>query len=223
MNNKKINHLTLAVLASAVVLSGCASQSRTGYRCPIGHEGTGSCISMEEVYKHAVSHSGPSPKTGSVIESSAGAGNSSTTPNPFAYGLSPYNETLPAGRPVYEPPRVFRPWVAPSQTGDGRLASGQFQYFATEGKWSYGSMAPQRSDSLFTPARPNDYGFNPVEDPKAKGSLTVAPATGASTVQQTDDFLRGANSQQMRNARGPAPGTKQVNGITQPYTRIGAQ
>lgn len=207
---KRLTAIGLIALAAATT-SGCSSWSKSEYRCPPEKLGTGSCVSMETVYQQALLKTGASSATGSVLnetESYQGAG---ATKNPFATGMTPYNEVARVGRPVYEPGHVYRPWVAPTRDANGHLESDKYKYFATEPKWGYGSMAPSKKDSLFKPARPGEYGFNPVEEKAVVQAGKAAVVVGGSGNPQPNPS---AGNYQM------APGVKQVNGITQPYTRI---
>lgn len=221
--NYRLISLSAAVLSS--VLGGCAISP--AYRCPIDGskpDDGARCSSVSQAYKAGVRN--PGAEYSVFDERSPGA----TAPVPgaagFALGRANPLATAEQGAPVFQQPRVLRPYLAPYVDAQGNLRSGEYGYFSTPGSWNYGTSrkAGQASD-LFAPARPDNLGFTPSAAPAAARPaappVTGAPATSGATGASSAQSPAGASS-----AGGGAPGAvapaapARVDGITQPYQRL---
>lgn len=155
----------LVLLAPAIGATGCMSPK---HKCPLG-EGGYYCASMRETYEAARAGGGD-------------AENVLAAPGMGAEGNAPGAGRLdiPSGRhhlagPVYIPAKPFRLWVAPWTDANGLVHSGEYLYFATPARWSYGPLAlPGAASGVMGPAAPENLGFNPVP-------------VGTSTPQQAAD------------------------------------
>ena len=199
---------TLLTLTAVAALSACSSAPRTpDYACPLNDVAGAKCASVEQAYAASKRMAkGDNTRVQSVFDSRVQQ--SSADAKPFFTGqASSYPEPGVQGMPVYEQPKVMRPWVAPYVDADGNLRSGEYTYFATPGRWNYGELRkPGAASGIFEPAKSSNLGFNPVEavkpppKPASSGNASALPAIAAPS-----------NS----GSATPAAGS-----ITQPYQRL---
>lgn len=214
-------HVFVTAFAAAALLGGCAGFGKPAYQCPLDEADAGKCASMNDAYTAArnVTAGGRSPLERTSVFDSAPAQPGSGTPQPATAapktaGSSPtavapvpvpagvlgaYPEPGNVGMPVFNQPRVFRPWVAPYVDADGNLRSGEYVYFATPGQWNYGTLRrPGEASGIFGPSRQSNLGFKPAP--------TAAPAAPAPSRAPASP--------------GTTPRPDTTDGITQPYQRL---
>lgn len=198
--------LKLTVLAAvATLMAGCAS---TPYECPLSDSPNAKCASTADAYKAA--RTLPKDTRGMTTvfdQSQAAQARTDKADKPYVGAQSSeYPAAGANGMPVFEQPRVFRPWLAPYVDAEGNLRSGEYGYFSTPGRWNYGTLRQAGNASIQGPARPDNLGFNPV-----KAAPKTGPAKPAESRTQ-------AGAPTAPDAQRP-PETK-VGDITQPYQRI---
>jgi type IV conjugative transfer system lipoprotein TraV len=181
---------TLFAGAAVLALTGCMSTPK--HECALDETG-GHCASLEQAYQAA---SGLDDVSGyqNVFESTKKAGRQGTQ------GFAPEGYAQPAerGKPVFVPPKVHRVWTSPWTDSEGQLHGGEYLYFTTPGKWSYGSLrAPGEASGVFKPVLADTYGFTPVV---------------AKKVERNDSAVKAAAQIQAEQAAA----TKTINGVTQP-------
>lgn len=175
-----MNHrpLLLATLALASGLLGACSSAPT-YDCPLVGAGAGKCASTERAYAQAQSvPPGSVGATQSVFQVAVpAAGSRPEAVAPVIGALAKVPGPGQTGMPVFQQPKVMRVWIAPYVDADGNLHSGEYTYFSTPGRWNYGTMKQpgDASSGMFEPAKPGDYGFNPVDNQASTGAAPPAP------------------------------------------------
>lgn len=187
---KKIVFIGVAVFA----LTGCVSSPK--HECPLSDKG-GRCASIDRAYQAAKGVEDVS-QFQSIFEAEKPRPNLS---NP--YTSAGYAQPAERGKPVFVPSKVHRAWTAPWTDSDGHLHGGEYVYFTTPGKWSYGSLrAPGEASGVFQPVMPDTYGFKPVSAKK----------------QERKDVAQQPGTQS-RAAGGTVAG-RTMNGITQPQESL---
>lgn len=220
--NYRLISLSAAVLSS--VLGGCAISP--AYRCPIDGskpEDGARCSSVSQAYKAGVRN----PGADYSVFDERGASVQAPAPAGFALGRANPLATAEQGAPVFQQPRVLRPYLAPYVDAQGNLRSGEYGYFSTPGSWNYGTSrkAGQASD-LFAPARPDNLGFTPSNAPAAAARpsappVSGAPVTGGATNAPLTQSPSGAAPAGGGTPAATAPAAPaRVDGITQPYQRL---
>lgn len=220
--NYRLISLSAAVLSS--VLGGCAISP--AYRCPIDGskpEDGARCSSVSQAYKAGVRNPGADY---SVFDERSASGQVQA-PAGFVLGRANPLATAEQGAPVFQQPRVLRPYLAPYVDAQGNLRSGEYGYFSTPGSWNYGTSrkAGQASD-LFAPARPDNLGFTPSNAPAAAARpsappVSGAPVTGGATNAPLTQSPSGAAPAGGGTPAATAPAAPaRVDGITQPYQRL---
>lgn len=216
---------TFNIFASAAVLAvlaGCSSSPRIpDYACPLNEETAGKCATVSQVYqasRTAVSAadsrvSGPAVQSVFDPRVQAATGQAAA-PSVLAPQLSAYPEPGAGGMPVFQQPKVMRPWVAPYVDADGNLNSGEYVYFSTPGRWNYGELRKPGAagGSMFGPARPENLGFTPntAEAPKTAKPLAPAePPKSAKPVESAGEEVVARPGGQTNAA-----------GVVQPYQRL---
>lgn len=187
-------HRSLLILLSLIALTACAS--RSPYGCPLDASQK-HCRSLEEVYAEARTAPRKSAKPGRGVM----ARDQTNAAPHLAYFARTNPDTVPQGQPVFNQPRVFRPWLAPYVDADGNLRSGEYVYFATPGEWNYGTTrepGAASSATLFAPQRPDQLGFVPVDSSLQKRAASSANAS----------------------APPPPPAVTTRDGVTQPSERL---
>lgn len=211
---KKI--LLASALLTSVLATGCASPS---YECELKPNETGKCASMADSYRAANRVQGSSSKRESVFDNAKEAERAAQVAanQPYFRGQeSGFPDQGEVGMPVYKQPQVHRVWVAPYVDADGNLRSGEYTYFATPGEWNYGSTTRSgQASGIFGPAKPGDYGFNPVDSKKTQTvTTTQAPP-------QPDAPPASANNNAQKSPTGSTTTTTtSVDGVTQPGQRF---
>lgn len=141
----------ILIAIAATLGAGCAAKPRA---CTPGVLTQG-CTSMAETYQAALGGGGD---RGSLFP-----GAEDLKDGKKGTPASPLN--LQAGRhqlagPVFNPPKPFRLGIAPWTDANGILHSGEYIYFTTPGRWSYGPMAlPGSASGVLSPIRPDQLGF----------------------------------------------------------------
>lgn len=207
--------LILSTVAIAS-LTACSSAPRVpDYECPLNDTAGAKCASVEQAYDAStrMKKDGDLSRVQSVFDRRV---QQREEQKPFFQGqVSDYPEPGATGKPVYQQPRVLRPWIAPYVDADGNLRSGEYTYFATPGRWNYGELRkPGAASGIFAPARPDSLGFNPV-----------APASTSKAPPRPAEPSRPAAAGQPASAGAtPAPAAARPatdsTGITQPYQRL---
>lgn len=231
------NHLsTFTLLAGALLLTGCGVTKRVpDYACPLQGVEAGACASMQDAYSASKKVApGKTSKVQSVFDTRAmaaghqGAGQGTGVPVVGAQLSSLTSPTKAA--PVYIQPRVMQVWLAPYKDSANNLRSGENVYFATEGRWNYGSLneAGAASSSTFQPTRPRP--DSPVISAGARPVVTKTNAANSEQARPSAPPEATAAAKEIFQATAPkaptGPVTLQPNnggGITQPYDRIGEQ
>ncbi len=187
---KKIVFIGVAVFA----LTGCVSSPK--HECPLTDK-NGRCASIDRAYQAAKGVEDVS-QFQSIFETE-----SKRTEQSGSYVSAGYAQPAERGKPVFIPPKVHRVWTAPWTDSDGHLHGGEYLYFTTPGKWSYGSLrAPGEASGVFKPVMPDTYGFTPVSPKK----------------QERKDVTSQPGSQ--AQPAGNTPAGKTVNGVTQPQESL---
>jgi type IV conjugative transfer system lipoprotein TraV len=185
--------------AGLLVLAGCTTPPK--HTCELNSK-DGRCASLEQAYQVSSQMDDVSQfqnvfEAGAKTPRASGSARASFTPEGYA-------QPRDRGKPVFVPPKVHRVWTAPWTDAEGQLHGGEYVYFTTPGKWSYGSLrAPGEASGVFRPVLEDTYGFVPVA-PKVN-ERKDAPVT------QNSEFTRqvGAN----------LPTTTR-NGVTQPQATL---
>lgn len=211
---KKLHVLALAAVAG---LQGC-SFLEPAATCAL-EGGGGRCMSMQDAY--AAVRAGNGTGSESVFESTdaeasdkaakGGKGGKPSAPPAYGY-LGSYPEPDKAS-PVFQQPKVFRPWLAPYVDADGVLHSGEYAYFNTPGAWNYGELRkPGAGGAVMGPVKPWETGFIPGTGTAAAG--TPGTPNGSKRVYAAPPAPDASNP-------APAPTVDtQAPGITQPYQRL---
>jgi hypothetical protein len=192
---------TLLLGVLALVLGGCSSVS---YRCALGQEGGTECRSMHQSYDAAVR----------MPELPMAAGTPAYAMEAAAQGgvqgqFEGYPQPRQVGMPVYEAAKVHRAWTAPWTDAEGNLRGGEYVYFTTPGKWSYGGLrSPGEASDIFRPKRADDVGMAVISPLEAAANAARGAAPAATQPVSTPTATR-----QVPVA--PAP-----SGITQPYQKL---
>lgn len=203
-------------LVTAAGLSACSSAPRIpDYSCPLNDVAGAKCASVEQAYSAARSMNRDDSQTRvqSVFDSRVQRTTAPERPA-FQGQLSNYPEPGQTGMPVFQQPKVMRPWIAPYVDADGNLRSGEYSYFATPGRWNYGEMRkPGAAAGIFEPSRPGQLGFTPSAVP---GRATNAPPRPAEPAARPSGSQGASNTGSLMT-----PSAKPADGaITQPYQRL---
>lgn len=206
----------LVLLAAVALIQGCSTTRTSTSACALNDNGNGACKSMEDAY--AAVRSGATGKA-SIFENGVEANGMRQPGKAPAYGyLGNYPEPDKA-TPVFQQPKVFRPWLAPFVDADGVLHSGEYAYFNTPGSWNYGELRkPGAGGAVMGPVKPWETGVVPgavkaraAGKPESAGfSKPPAPPESAPAVAQVPG-----------PSAGPTPAAGGISsGITQPYQRL---
>lgn len=204
MKNLLVSALALAAITG---LQGCGSLEVTP-ECKLEGDGAGRCMSMQDAY--AAVQSGRRGDV-SVFDSpgaSKSKGAAPGAPGAAAYGYLGNYPAPDQATPVFQQPKVFRPWLAPYVDADGVLHSGEYAYFNTPGAWNYGELRrPGAGAAVMGPVKPWETGFLPGAN---KPAAAAAPRAGAPSAPPAPAAPTGPQ----------VPGEVPVSGITQPYQRL---
>ena len=165
--------LLAAVLLSTLGLSAC---STVGYRCPLEYDGKAeyptACSGMQEAI--AGSKKGTGGKTSVLMDDKGRLVPRELLENKVAMPLagSPEPYRAKSGDPVFHQPKVFQAWTGAFVDAEGNLHDGHTSWFATPGRWAYGTVD-----------RPSDVGSNTMRpalpDTRPAGRVVkVDPNTG---------------------------------------------
>lgn len=144
--------LSLAAIAAVSVLSGCSST----YKCNLGNE----CLNVDDAYGAAVQNTGNKESTMPYAnrEGKPFDANSEDIDNrntQLTQSFNPYSGGSMTEKPIYQPPRPLRIWLAPWQQQldsvtqtEPVLMSGQFLYATVPGYWAMGTL---RADGSLSP------------------------------------------------------------------------
>jgi hypothetical protein len=201
-----MKHAAIAAFLTAAMIQGCAMGVKP--ECPMDATGTGGCSSMQAAYS-AAQRPVRADDT-SLFDDKPAPQSASTGPAVPAIGaLSKFPEPDKA-MPVFQQPKVYRPWLAPYVDADGVLHAGEYAYFSTPGRWNYGELhKPGEGSVVMGPAKPWDIGFVPREadNPNTPKTSAPPPPTPSST-------QGGATSNSTQG------GAASSNSIVQPYQRL---
>lgn len=198
------------ILAVAATVAACSSAPRKpDYQCPIEDVEAAKCASVQEAFAASNSMQGQGqPRVQSVFDNrvqSRPAAVPAAGQPVFMGQLSEHPAPSTNGDPVFQQPEVKRVWVRPYVDSDGNLRTGEYVYFSTPGKWSYGDLrkpgAAAKATGMFGPARQDKLGFNPVVEPPKTAAKPPAPAADTAATAA------------------PKPATT-TGGITQPFQRL---
>lgn len=193
--------LSALVLASGL-LAACSTAPT--YDCPLVGAGAGKCASTERAYAQAQSiPPGTVGNAQSVFQVATPAVGAQPVAPPVIGALARTPGPGQTGMPVFQQPKVMRVWIAPYVDADGNLHSGEYTYFSTPGRWNYGTMKQpgDASSGMFEPAKPGDYGFNPVDNLATAGAPPPPPVVVPANAPQEPPKIA-------------APG------VTQPYQKL---
>lgn len=236
---------TIFVLSGVVLLSGCAYKSKRipDYSCPLTGVGAGNCASMQDAYQASKKVApGKTAKVQSVFDTRAqsstgtgGTGRPGDTAMPVV-GAQLSNLASPSnGTPVYIQPKAMRVWLAPYKDSGGNLRSGEYAFFATEGRWAYGSLNESGAGGhvSFQPSRPKAPDAPVIRAAEkavtqrttaVNAEQAVPPAPAEVNAAAQGVFNSASQSPQVNKGGSGAAVTLQPSasaGITQPYDRIG--
>jgi hypothetical protein len=237
-----------AALAAAVLIAGVlAGCSDVEYRCPLDPSkkpaSPTACAGMTEALAGA--QRGTGGKLSVLVDDKGRVVPQEMLQNrpaqPLAYQGAGSNEPYDAasGEPVFRGPKVFKTWSSAFVDANGNLHDGHTAWFATPGRWSYGSVDQpgDGSDGLLKPASPLD---NPpgkvvqtagpgVQQPAHQGQ---GPTFNTTTPKQRDQAAlknlsfaansaaRTAQSNQMQGLRQSSQ-TPSAAGVTAPAISLG--
>lgn len=188
---KKVIFVSVAMLA----LTGCVSSPK--HDCPLNDKG-GHCASLDQAYSAASGVEDVS-QFQNIFETEKRRATSKNV-----YASEGYAQPAERGKPVFVPPKVHRVWTAPWTDSDGHLHGGEYLYFTTPGKWSYGSLrSPGEASGVFKPVMTDTYGFTPVAPKKQERKDAAVPQASAQ-----------AQPIEVRAA------VKTLNGVTQPQETL---
>jgi hypothetical protein len=155
--------LTIGVLGMALGLSACGDIE---YRCPLDPnkkpESPTACAGMKDALAGAQRGTGGKLSVlvddkGRLVPTALSTGSPALplgyAPGAAAGGPGPY---VPAtGEPVFREPQVFKVEASAFVDANGNLHDAHNAWFATPGRWSYGSVAQAGdSDDILRPAGP---------------------------------------------------------------------
>lgn len=137
-----LNKSGIGIIMLALLLVGCA----TPHECKLGTE----CYGLDDVYEAAVAGDG-NHETVLPEYSSKGKGKGlKAKKNETKLGVqsfSPYQGSRLTDKPIYQPPKPIRIWIAPWQAdldsytqNDAVLMGGQFMYATIPGHWGMGDL-----------------------------------------------------------------------------------
>lgn len=206
------------LLLTAFVAAGCSTPA---HRCPLDGSGGPECRSMAAGYLGAVNTPVSSAGLDDLPTYALGTTAQAKQSGPLTF--QGYSQPRQAGRPVFEQAQVHRAWTAPWTDAEGVLHGGEYVYFTTPGKWSYGTLtAPGGSSDIFRPLHPEDLGINPVYGAEARAMEAEAKAKPVPAQAQPAAGAGQATAATAAQAAATAHAGVQVapQGITQPYERL---
>lgn len=131
-----------ALLVSTIGLSACTS---IGYRCPLDpdedSESQTACSSMQDAMLGA--QKGTGGKTSALMDDKGRLVPRELLENKTAKPLAHQNSEpyrAKSGEPVFHQPKVFQVWTGAFVDAEGNLHDGHSSWFATPGRWAYGSV-----------------------------------------------------------------------------------
>jgi len=178
----KSRYITVALLASASMLSGCLSNAPK-HSCPLNSE-DGYCADLETVYGAAVRDQGSKENVleGVIEPISDGKSDKPQTEAPAPEAPVVHDEftgfmaAQDRGMPVFTPPKPHRLWIAPWHDANKILHGGEYLYYTTPGHWNYGTLtSPGDGAEVMGPIKPQDLGFIPVVGLSDEESLNNEP------------------------------------------------
>lgn len=242
MKNKSTRRLPLASLALMVSALGLTACTSIGYRCPLepGDQADSptACANMQTAMAGAKRGTGGNTsvlmddKGRSVSAETLGYASPSTG-QARAGVREPYK--APSGTPVFEQSKLFQAWSGAFVDGNGNLHDGHNAWFATPGRWAYGSVtAPSMvGDNLLRPAIPTERPVGRVvpTDPRTGAPKAQTPSKAASpaqvapqdrekaALQNLSEAANSAASKQLQNVK--ATGAPQAaGGVTAPAVQL---
>lgn len=140
--NNMLNKSAMAIIAMAVVLTGCSTQ----HTCKLGTE----CYGLDDAYKAAVENAGNHETVFPEYNSKGKGSPSKKIESESSLGVQSFKAFQGlrlTDKPVYQPPKPVRIWIAPWQASlesytqtDPVLMGGQFMYATIPGHWTMGEL-----------------------------------------------------------------------------------
>lgn len=230
--NPRIATSLLSVIGVAL-LSGCMSTKRIpDYSCPLEGVGQGHCASMHDAYAASKKVApGKTTKVQSVFDTAAYTGGTKAAGTAGSempvVGAQLSSLTGPSNAaPVYEASKVMRVWLSPYKDADNNLRSGEYVYFATEGRWNYGDLTKPGAASTATyqptrPAAPQAPVITTPERPVTTRTTAVNADQVPAAPPEAAAAARAAQASHPTASRDSVTlQPSNPNGITQPYARI---
>lgn len=132
-----------SLLVFSVVIAGCAAK----HNCQLGEE----CYGLEDAYQAALENGGNSetvlPEYSNKGKGKKIASSSANAENLQLQGFSAYAGEKLTNKPIYQPPKPIRIWIAPWQAEldsdtqkDPVLMGDQFLYATIPGYWQMGEL-----------------------------------------------------------------------------------
>lgn len=205
-----IKSLRTAVVGTTALfaIGGLAGCSTAEHKCPLGEDCTGS----KEVYDAAVAGGGdnqnvlpgagrPKGETGEQQASGLhGEGRRGRVPGSVDRDSdsgseetgrgqwNPYDGGSLSERPVYQPPKPVRIWVAPWRDQDGILRSGQYLYVTQDGGWQFGELrSPGAGSRILRPRPPTAPEADDAGQGRVQPRQTMMPGGGQQGGQGNPD------------------------------------
>ncbi|MEX3984238.1 hypothetical protein AB4Y45_35365 [Paraburkholderia sp. EG287A] len=231
-----------AALAAAVLIAGVlAGCSDIEYRCPLDPskkpDSPTACAGMADALAGA--QRGTGGKLSVLMDDKGRVVPQEMLENrpaqPLAYrgGVSDEPYDASSGEPVFRQPKVFKTWTSSFVDANGNLHDGHAAWFATPGRWSYGTVDQpgEGSDGLLKPASPLDAPPGKVVQTAGPGIQPAArPTQTPTTAKQRDqaalknlsavanNSARAAQANQMQGIR---PQPQAAAGVTAPAISLG--
>lgn len=225
------NRISTAILAAvaAATLSAC---SGIGYRCPLDPndkpDTPTACAGMRESLEG--SKKGTGGKISVLVDDKGRLVSRDQLDNKPATPLvsqlpgapEPYRNN--SGEPVFEQSRVFQAWTPAFVDAEGNLHDGHHTWFATPGRWSYGSTrdAGPAGDALMRPSQPSDRPAGKIMPMDPRGQQAAPAQRPAQTPQDKDkaalnNLSSAANSMakpQTQPAQAPVMAPSTMSGVS---------
>lgn len=203
------------------LMTGCMSNPLT--RCPLDGDGNQNCTSMQEGYSAALGT--PLPSIGNGALPTYAEGNSVA---PQYSAFDGYSQPRQVGAPVYQQAQVHRAWTAPWTDADGVMHGGEYVFFTTPGRWTYGSLkASGGASDIFRPASRQAFNVDPVTGAEGRAMEAAAKEAERAKVEAAKAKAKADQAAQQAKAAPAlntavqnAAGTVAPTGITQPYQRL---
>ncbi len=218
------NSMRLKALAVLFLAMGAGACSNVGYRCPLDpSEKSASptaCAGMHDAWRGAKQGGGGATSVlvddeGRQVAPEARKDAPKHPVTGQVGAAEPYR--APTTEPAFIPPKVFQVWL-PATDADGIVHDGHHAWFATPGKWRYGTRTESRkgttpaSVDLFRPGMPNE---------RAQGKIVTPPAVTPSPEQQPKQIDNKTALQNLSAAAAAAQNKSGQPAVTAPAASLG--